>query len=310
MLAGGRVGAFLAGLAFMLPGFVLMLALSWFYVAYGVSSLLFSALLLGFQPAVMALIVRAIHRIGIHALTDRWLWLIAVVSAVLHWLGVNFLIVLLLGGLTYSVIRGVLPRIPGAAALFFLTPPLMQASGLPLAVPGGLDLFLSGLRAGLLTFGGAYTAIPFLQHDAVVVGGWMTNAQFLDGIALSGILPAPLIIFSTFIGFLGGGFAGAFLITAGIFLPSFLFTLLGHSVLERAVENRSLHTFLDGVTAGVIGLITVVAIELFPTAVSGVPGYLIFTIALIIGFRWKSGLSTPAIVLGGGMVGLLMWILS
>ena len=75
------------------------------------------------------------------------------------------------------------------------------------------SLLLSGLRAGLLTFGGAYTAIPFIQHDAVEVGRWLTNAQFLDGLALSGLLPAPLIIFSTFVGYIGGGPLGAIVLT-------------------------------------------------------------------------------------------------
>src|SRR3546814_12812760 len=81
--------------------------------------------------------------------------------------------------------------------------------------PSLLELFFSGLKAGLLTFGGAYTVIPFLRADAVG-NGWMTDAQFLDGLALSGILPAPLLIFSTFIGYLGGGPLGATVMTVEI----------------------------------------------------------------------------------------------
>src|SRR5512141_259563 len=81
MLAGGRVGAILAGLGFMLPGFLLMLALSWFYVTYGITSPIFAALFYGFQASIGALIVRAVHRIGGHALHDRWLWAIAVLGA-------------------------------------------------------------------------------------------------------------------------------------------------------------------------------------------------------------------------------------
>src|SRR4030095_6094905 len=96
----------------------------------------------------------------------------------------------------------------------------------PAGSPSLLTLFFSGLRGGLLTFGGAYTVIPFLQHDAVEVGRWMTNAQFLDGLALSGLLPAPLIIFSTFVGYIGGGPLGALVLTVGIFAPAFAFTLI------------------------------------------------------------------------------------
>ena len=97
-----------------------------------------------------------------------------------------------------------------------------------------LTLFWSGLKSGLLTFGGAYTVIPFLQQDAVQVGGWMTNAQFLDGLALSGLLPAPLIIFSTFVGYIGGGPLGAIIITIAIFAPAFAFTMIGHDY-SRAI---------------------------------------------------------------------------
>jgi len=306
MIARGRVGAFLAGLGFMLPGLLLMLGLSWFYVTYGISSYIFSALLLGFQPAVIALIVRAIHRIGGHALTDHWLWLIAVVSAVMHWLGVNFLITLPVAGVAYSLIKGKFPWKPGALPAMSVLPVCFLQSGGILAIPDAGNLFISGLRAGLLTFGGAYTVIPFLQHDAVIAGAWMTNEQFLDGIALSGIIPAPLVIVATFVGYLGGGLTGALCITAGVFLPAFALTMVGHSVIEKVVENKSLHAFLDGVTAGVIGLITVVAIELFPTAVTNVPGFMIFAASLILIFQWKSKFAIPAIVLGAGGGGVLI----
>ena len=104
MIAGGRVGALLAGLGFMLPGFVLMLALSWFYVSYGINSPLFQSVFSGMQPAVAALIVRAVHRIGSHALHEnRWLWGIAFLGALAQLLKVNFLITLLLAGLVFAL---------------------------------------------------------------------------------------------------------------------------------------------------------------------------------------------------------------
>src|SRR5512145_2752280 len=91
MLAGGRIGAVLAGLGFMLPGFVLMLALSWFYVTYGIVSPIFIAVFYGFQASIGALIVRAVHRIGEHALHDQWLWGIAILSAATKLLNLNFI---------------------------------------------------------------------------------------------------------------------------------------------------------------------------------------------------------------------------
>src|SRR5687768_150513 len=106
MIAGGRVGALLAGLGFMLPGFILMLALSWFYVSYGIGSPLFQSAFAGIQPAVTALIVRAVHRIGSHALhRNAWLWGIALLGALAQWLRVNFLITLLFAGLVFTFAR-------------------------------------------------------------------------------------------------------------------------------------------------------------------------------------------------------------
>ena len=79
----------------------------------------------------------------------------------------------------------------------------------------------------------------------------MSNAQFLDGLALSGILPAPLVIFVTLVGYLGGGLVGALAMTAGMFLPAFAFTLVGHDLMEQVVERPGVHAALDGVAAGV-----------------------------------------------------------
>jgi chromate transporter len=307
MLARGRIGAILAGLGFMLPGFLLMFALSWFYVTYGVNSPLFAGIFYGFQAAVAALIVRAVQRIGGHALTDRWLWGIALLSGIAQWLGVNFLITLSIAGLVYSLVKRQIQSLPNHLAMFLPFPFLSLTA---IAAPSMLALFVYGLRSGLLTFGGAYTAIPFLQHDAVVTGGWMTNQQFLDGLALSSILPAPLIIFSTFVGYLGGGPLGAILLTAGIFLPAFSFTLIGHNFFEKNfIENKAAHAFLDGVAAGVVGLITVTTIGLFQAAVTDLPSLGIFIGALLALYRWKAKAVIPLVMLGAGVVGLVFYLL-
>ncbi|GAB4577961.1 MAG: chromate efflux transporter [Anaerolineales bacterium] len=302
MVSRGRIGAILAGLGFLVPGFVLMFLLSWFYVTYGINSPLFAGVFYGFQAAVAALIVRAVHRIGGHALTDRWLWGIAILSGVVQLLGVNFLIILIVAGLAYALVRRQLSSMP-AHALFL---PLSLFAQAPLAAPGLLALFGYGLRSGLLTFGGAYTVIPFLQHDAVITGGWMTNQQFLDGLALSSILPAPLIIFSTFVGYLGGGPLGALALTTGIFLPAFAFTLIGHNFFEKLVENKAAHAFLDGVTAGVVGLIGATTIGLFRTAVPDWPAFIIFGVALLMLFQWKTKAAVAVVILGAGVLGWLL----
>ena len=303
MVAGGRLGAFLAGLGFMLPGFILMLALSWFYVAYGIASPLFAAVFYGFQASVGALIVRAIHRIGEHALHDSWLWGVAILNAAASFLDINFIVALAAGGLIYAIVRRQMNSSPLTLIVLPLT---VLGIAQSLNEPSILEMFGYGLRTGLLTFGGAYTAIPFLQQDAVVTGAWMTNQQFLDGLALSSILPAPLIIFSTFVGFIGNGFPGAVALTVGVFLPAFAFTMIGHQFFERLVDDQRLHAFLDGVTAGVVGLIAATTVELLGAALPDIPAVLIFTLSLVVLYIWKSKAAVAGVVLVAGVLGLLV----
>jgi chromate transporter len=328
MLPGGRLGGFFAGLGFMLPGFVLMFALSWLYLTVDISGSFLSAIFFGLQPAVIALIVRAVDRIGRHILVDRWLWAIAIISAVATLFGTQFWITLPLAGLVYLfVVRE--QRVPAVvfAACFLaivgyfvinagFSPEFgAQAEAATSATgqtvqPSLIELFFSGLKAGLLTFGGAYTVIPFLRNDAVG-SSWMSDAEFLNGLALSGILPAPLIIFSTFVGYYGGGPLGAIAMTVGIFLPAFSFSLFFHDHLEKLVDNKSLHAFLEGVSAGVVGLIAATTVELAIVTLRNVPGVLpaliIFAVSLVALYLSKAKTTVLFVVLAAAAASFLLY---
>lgn len=319
MLAGGRWGGFLAGLGFMLPGFLLMLLLTWFYVQFGLKSSALLAVFTGFQVAVIALIFAAVHRIGRHALINKKLFVIAAGSFIAYFFGITFFIVLPVAGIAYVLWmqdKIILTALIGialiAACAMLYTPEIFMPQTIASANVSGtesshtspLSIFFTGLKGGLLTFGGAYTVIPFIQQDAVVNYGWMTNQQFLDGIALSGILPAPLIIFSTFTGYFGGGWLGAIIITLAIFLPAFSFTLLGHNLMEKIIDNKSLHNFLDGVTAGVIGLIALTAIQLFRTTVTDLFALALFAASLFVLYRFKTKFTVVFVILVSGLVSL------
>ncbi len=203
MLSRGRWGALLAGLGFMLPGFLLMLLLSWFYVSYGIESAVFAGLFYGLKPAVAALLARAVVRIGRRALSNRFLWSVAIGVGVASLLGIEAVLLLALGGLVYLLLQRRILRArrrrwsvaAGTIAMAFLAAWavfMALANGQEFSVeteePAGpppplATLFAIGLKAGLLTFGGAYTVFAFLQRDAVGPDGWMTTAQFLDGLA-------------------------------------------------------------------------------------------------------------------------------
>jgi chromate transporter len=325
LVRGGRLGALLAGLGFMLPGFVLMLLLSWLYLRVDLTQAAIAAALLGAQVAVVALVTRAVPRIGQHILVDPWTWAIAIVAGLATLAGVSFWVVLPISALTYAfastggpssratIAANVLLLLLCALAMAAVLSETAPTSAPPPVVtptsPDAVGLFGTGLKAGLLTFGGAYTAIPFVRSDAVG-NGWLTEAQFLDGLALGGILPAPLIIFATFVGFVAGGLPGAVAITLGIFLPAFSFALLFGDRLEALVEWAPLHRALEGVAAGVVGIIAVTAIELGMAVAGRLPsliaGVAIFAGCLAVLFAWRSRWATPAVVAGGAAAGWLL----
>jgi chromate transporter len=304
----------------MLPGLVLILALSWAYARLDLDQPPLGPVFLGVQVGVIALIVRAVHRIGEHALVDRPLWAIALATAAASMAGVSFWIALPAAGVAYVLLAQ--RRLVLALGLIFfaILLALITASGSPSPNTGGaahvlaggtagtLPLFLSGLKAGLLTFGGAYTAIPFVRDDAVE-RGWLTDAQFLDGLALSGIIPAPLIIFATFVGYQAGGLAGAMAMTAGIFVPAFAFSLLFFDRLERVIEDERLHSFLEGVAAGVVGLIAATTLELGRSVADRVPSLLfaslIFSCSLALLYLWRSKLNVLAVIPLAALAGLM-----
>ncbi|MBA2566461.1 MAG: chromate efflux transporter [Thermoleophilaceae bacterium] len=304
-LRAGKLGGLLAGLGFMLPGFLLMLGLSVLYVEAGLDTR-FDELFYGLKAAVAALVAMAIVRLSRSFISDVPLALLAAASFALTLSGAaGFVLVLGVAGLLYWLwtARGWSGAVPGVGAAPIVI--FGVATG-AITVSLTADVFLEGLRAGLLTFGGAYTAIPFLQEGAVEAQGWLTNGEFLDGLALSGILPAPLIIFSTFVGYLAGGLPGSLAMTLGIFLPAFVFPIFLHRALVAVAENPRIRPFLLGVAAAVIGLIAAVAVELLKTAVVDVASAMLAVGAFALLYRFHSKLTVLYVVLGCGAIGALL----
>jgi chromate transporter len=302
-LRGGKLGGFLAGLGFMLPGFLLMLALSVLYVEAEISEDL-DELFYGLAAAVGAIVARALVRLGDSFITDAPLAMIAVAAfALTAFADAGFVLVLAGGGLAYELwtnagrysrrLRSISPLAPALVIL---------AAAVSLSLTA--EIFLEGLKAGLLTFGGAFTVIPFLQESAVEGQGWLTDSQFVDGLAMSGVLPAPLIIFSTFVGYVAGGLGGALAMTLGIFLPAFLFPIFLHRWLVAVAENPRIRPFLLGVAAAVVGLIAAVTVEIVETGVVDVPTALLAFGAFAALMRFHSKLTVLYVVLGCGLIGL------
>ena len=165
------------------------------------------------------------------------------------------------------------------------------------------EIFWEGLKAGLVTFGGAFTVIPYPPRRHGRGARWLTEGEFVDGLAMGGILPAPLIIFSTFVGYIAGGLAGALAMTVGIFLPAFVLPIFFHRRLVAVAENPRIRPFLLGVAAAVIGLIAAVTIDILDASVVDVPTAILAVGAFLALNRWHGKLVVVAVVLGCGVVG-------
>jgi chromate transporter len=303
-IRGGKLGGFLAGLGFMLPGFLLMLALSIVYVEANLASHL-DELFYGLTAAVGALVARALVRLSRSFINDVPLALLAVAAfALTQFASASFVLVLLGAGLAYELWTNT-ERWIGRTGLF--SPgPIALVLVLGVTVSLSAEIFLEGLKAGLLTFGGAYTVIPFLQQASVDNHHWLTDGQFVDGLAISGVLPAPLIIFSTFVGYLAGGLSGALLMTLGIFIPAFVFPIFLHRYLTAIAENPRIRPFLLGVTAGVIGLIASVTVQIVDTSVVDVYTAILAIGAFAVLYRFHGKLTVLYVVLGCGAIGALL----
>lgn len=313
MIARGRIGGLLAGLGFMLPGLILMLVAGWLYTSFVVGQAEWTGLLLGIQIVVLAIILRAVTRIGEHAIADRWLAAIALLGLAGTLAGLPFWIALAAGGIAYALAKRPLAALAVVAAAFALSFVMRSGAGASGAGPALIEapatltaLFLAGLKGGLLTFGGAYTAIPYVRADTVG-RGWLSDATFLDGVALAGVLPAPLVIFATFTGYVAGGPGGALAVTAGMFLPAFAFSLILFERLEAIVENPALHRLLEGIAAAVVGIIAATFVQLAMATAARISGPVtalaIFGAALIVAWRVKGAWVTPAIIASGAALG-------
>jgi chromate transporter len=305
-IRGGKLGGFLAGLGFMLPGFVLMLALSVLYVEADLADHL-DELFYGLKAAVGAIVARALVRLSRSFITDVPLALLALVAFGLTvFASASFALVLLGAGLAYELWTNA-PRWTRRAQAFAPGPgALIAVTSGALTVSLTAEIFWQGLKAGLVTFGGAYTVIPYL-HDAAVDGqGWLTDTQFVDGLAMSGVLPAPLIIFSTFVGYIAGGLGGGLAMTVGIFLPAFVFPIFFHRWLVAVAENPRIRPFLLGVAAGVIGLIAAVTVDILDTGVVDLPTAALAVAAFAALNRWHGKLTIVVVVLGCGAAGALL----
>lgn len=294
-------GGILAGLTFILPGAIAMIVLSWLYVKFGALPQVTNALYV-LKPAVLGIIAAGIIKLGRAAIQNLFLAILLAGAFVgMRFAGVNFLLILLIAGVLNLIVDRGLP-LAGKTA-----PPLVVAGlglTLPLLDSRLLQVAWLFLKTGLLSFGGAYASLVFVQRGAVAQYHWLSDGQLLDGVALSVATPGPFMLFTTFVGYLASGIPGAVLATFFVFLPSFIFVIAGAHYVEKLRENRPIQAFLAGVSAAVVGVIAVVSLDLIPEALVDWPTVGIAVVSfLLIAFLKRD----VALVAAGAMLGGIIY---
>ncbi|HEY2963200.1 MAG TPA: chromate efflux transporter [Pyrinomonadaceae bacterium] len=295
-------GGIVAGLTFILPGATAMIVLSWLYVRYGQLGRVTQTLYV-LKPAVVGIIAAGIIKLGGASIRNFFLGvLLAGAIAAMYFGSVNFLLILLLAGLLNLLKERGWPKPKNAATLLHVVMPALVLL-FTVTAPRLLQIAWLFFKTGLFSFGGAYASIVFVQRGAVSEYHWLTDAQLLDGVALSVATPGPFMLFTTFAGYLAGGLPGAIVATFFVFLPSFVFILGGAHYVEKVQDNAPVQAFLAGVSAAVVGVIAVVSLELIPEAIVGWPTLLIAVAAFLAIVLFKLDVALVAICgIAGGVI--------
>ncbi len=313
---GGVLGATLGGMAFVIPSFLMVIAISLAYVAYG-GLWWMQALFYAIGATVIAIIAIAAYKLARSTnKRDPLLWgIFVVLTVVTAWAQAELAEFFILAGLVVLLVRawpgwhrGLLMGLGGAAlglAIWLMEAWLRQAGTAADSADVLTQILLFFTKAGAFVFGSGLAIIPFLQQGVVQQFGWLNEHQFLDAVAVAMITPGPVVITVAFIGFIVAGFAGAVMASIGIFLPVYLFTILPAPWFKRHRDNPQLKAFVDGATAAATGAITGAVLVLATRAIIDLPTAAIALVSLAILWRYK--IPEPIIVSIAGLVGLVLW---
>jgi chromate transporter len=306
-LKAGRAGAAVVSMAFVLPSFLMAVAVAAAYVSFG-QLVWIQSLFYGIGAAVIAIIAQGAWRLARRTIgRDLFLWLLFTVVAVTTvWTGSEIVWLFLLCGLVAILWRG-------RARLRF-TSPLRSLFGAPgwliaglhgaasASTIGSLALFFG--KAGAFVFGSGLAIVPFLYGGVVTKFHWLTEQQFLDAIAVAMITPGPVVITAAFIGYLVAGFVGGTVAASAVFAPPFLIVILAAPHYQRFARNAQVKAFVQGVTSAAVGAIAGAAIILARRALIDIPTAFIAVGTFACLLRLKK-VPEPLFIASAGLAGLL-----
>ena len=306
-------GATLIGVAFIVPSFLMTVALGVLYVAYGGLSWM-QAAFYGVGAAVIGIIVRSAWRLGTMTMAgDRLLWgVFAAMALMTAWTESEIGVLFVLCGVLVLVVQAPPRRLFGLAGsktLWSAAWPAFLLTGL--SIPATSSVLLHVLwfftKAGAFVFGSGLAIVPFLYGGVVQEHRWLTDKQFLDAVAVAMITPGPVVITVAFIGYLVAGLGGAVAAGIGVFLPVYLFVVVPYPWFDRWSANPQVKAFVKGVTAAAAGAIAGACFVLGRRAVFDIPTAALAIAALVLLWRFK--VPEPILIVGAGLIGFAIFSL-
>ena len=301
-------GATLVGLAFVLPSFVMVVALGVAYKAYGGISWM-QAVFYGVGASVIGIIALSAYKLTTKSVgKDRLLWAIYLLSAGMTIVTQSEVIWVFLGaGLLVWAVRGPLKRTGGQLHSMAWAAPIAAALSLE-----NLDWHKLGQIAAYFTYAGAFVfgsglaIVPFLYGGVVKEYAWLTYRQCVDAVAVAMITPGPVVITTGFIGFLTSGFWGAVVTAAATFLPCYLLTVIPAPYFKKHGKHPGVVAFVDGVTAAAVGAIAGAVVVLGQRSIVDLPTAALFFATAAVLWRFKK-LPEPVVVLAAALIGLAVY---
>ncbi len=295
----GWPGLIVAGVCFIVPAMLIVLALAWGYVRFGATPQA-EGLLYGIKPVVIAIIVQALWSLGQKAVKGPLTLAVGVSVLALYFAGVHEIALLFAGGWVVMLAENARrPRDRSSGALLI---PAAAAGLSQVSVPFGLPLlFGTFLKIGAVLYGSGYVLLAFLRADFVVRFGWLTDRQLLDAVAIGQVTPGPVFTTATFIGYLLGGTPAALLATLGIFLPSFIFVAVSNPLIPRIRNSAWASGLLDGVNVASFGLMAAVTWQLGRASFTDPLTVLIALISFGLLVRYR--VNSTWLIAGGAILG-------
>jgi chromate transporter len=306
------LGATVAGIAFVLPSFLMVVALGWAYVHFGGLPWM-QAVFYGVAAGVVGIIAMSAYKLVNKTLkTDKLLWAIFLVVAAVTVVTESEVAWLFIAGGLVNMFRRAPPRWLGKGgmnALAAVHGPALGGlmSGHDVSLMTQIGLFFT--KAGAFVFGSGLAIVPFLYGGVVTENHWLNDKQFVDAVAVAMITPGPVVITVGFIGYLVAGLPGACVAALGTFLPCYLFTVLPAPYFKKYGRLPAIKAFVDGITAAAVGAITGSVIVIARRSIVDWPTALLALVTVVVLWRFKK-LQEPVVVAAAALIGLVVYPLT